>query len=793
MKGGIPGILHAWRVLARYPGFLAVAALNLGLGVAAATGAFALVDSLVLHRPPFPDHARVVLYGEHSPGGPVRYASPIFFDDVGMPAQIESRGIARLPESVNADVAGNVVLASAQRMDAGFLPTLGVSPEAGEGLSGAPDEAVVSHGFWRRMLHADLRAIGTRITVNGRPTVIRGVLSPDYRLFTDVDLFLPLHLAPHAADNAQNMTAVARLRPGVGERAFSDHVHAVAAAHAAALRIGPDRLPFYGATWLDDQVTGLARPTVLLFFSCALAVMAIAGLNLSSLLLIRAVARSHGTALRIALGARGWRPWIPAVGEALLVGILAVAAGLSTGNVVAHVFASLLPAEWLISHDAIAFDWHAWVFGIALALVTLAVAVVGGSVHETSGVLFRERFASGRAFGTKTGRHARRVMNVVQTAIAVMLLAWSIGVITRWWDLEHVPMGFDTAQAQVFEIKADDAQFPTVVDVNALFLEFSGRLLAQRGIRYAGMSNHLPGSGSFVMPFALPDGSTYYAQYGLATPGALQAMGLRLLSGRHFDAGDVGGAGRVAMVNEAYLKTFGSGGVGDEVWPASRLSPNAPLRIVGVVADTRHAGPGRPPEPTVFIPLAQAWESSFDFVRLYMPMYVIVRGPDAEGLSMETASRELHRTAPFVAVAHARSMRDDARQVMAGFRRDAVISAILALFAMFLACIGLYSSESVDVMSRRRDYAVHGALGATPMDLAMIVLARNVAVAMIGTLLGMGCTLLAHRSPLQTMLHIQLEVAVPACVAMLAVAVIASVIPAWRAARIDPLHAIHGA
>ncbi|MEX1828257.1 ABC transporter permease [Luteibacter sp. CQ10] len=779
----------------RRAGSLALASLNLALGVAATVGAFALVDSLILHRPPFPDHDRVVLYGERPPNGQVRYASPMLYQDVGQPDTVESRGIARTPESVNVSANGTVSLATAQRVDAGFLPTLGVRPALGEGLSGRGDEVLLSHGFWVRRWHADPHAIGKTLIVNGRPTPIRGVLPENYRLFTEVDLFLPLDLARHVGDNAANMTAVARLKPGVDASVFSRKVFDVTRANAATLRVGPTRLPLHGATPLDAQVTGEAKPPLLLFFACSCAVLAIAGLNLSNLLLVRAVARSREVAVRVALGAHGWRPWLPAIGETLLIALLATLVGVPLGRIVANVFGGFVPDEWLISPQAIQFDWHSCLFGIAVTALTVGIAVVAGLPHGNFEGLPRGRILPMRRFvGGYAGRGTRWGTNVLQTALAVVLLLLSVTATVRLWALGRVPMGFDVDAAQAFEIKADSTQFPRVGDVATLFDAIAAKLSGIPGIDAVGVSNHLPASGSFVMPFAAPDGSVRYVQYALATPGALQAMGLHLRSGRYLDATDTGGTPRVAVVNEAYMKAFAVKGVGDTVVPASKLSPNAPLRIVGVVGDTRHAGPAQPPEPTVFIPLAQAWESSFDFIRRYLPTYIVVRGTAAESLGTNEVYEAVHGVAPYVAVAAGRTLRADVNAVIAGYRRDAVVSVTFALLALLLACTGLYSSQSVEVMLRRHDFALRCALGATPMDLAGVVVSRNVRTTMVGATLGLGVSLLAHQGVFGTSYalegKIDMAVAASACAAMLLAAVAASGPPALRAARIDAIHVI---
>lgn len=784
MSSRLPDLIGRLRGLFRRPGYLLMATLTLALGLAAMVGAFIPVNGLLLRPSDFPFRDRLVVYGT---GGSVRMMSPQLYELVGTPPEITSRGTVGAAESVNVQMGGAVVLLRAQRVDAGFLPTLGVQPFVGELPSGDREEAMLSWNTWRTRFAADPNVIGRTISVNGERLRVRGILPSTYRFWEDIDLVLPMRSEGTVGALSLNLMAVARLVPDASAATFAKHVNEVAIAHAERLHISSDKAAGYGASPLLEQMTADARPVLLLLVGCGVLVLAIAGLNLSALMYVRSMSTVGEVTLRITLGAHGYRLWLPGVGEAIVIGALASFGGLALGTRFAEVLARFLARGWFAPEIFSAVDWHVRLFTVIVAFIVLVLASLSDPVKGRSQEYPGHRSHRADLTGGVTG-HARRMVTVVQAALATMLLILGLGMMDRWWHLQSTSAGFDAKHSIVFDIAPDTRQYPTRDTLVTLFDALGRRLSTLPGVDRVGTSNLLPGAGRFVMPFTDRDGRIQQIQYGFVTPGALDAMGLVLVSGRRLaDIETV----PVALVNQAYATAFD----GDDVArPAVPRIYEAPIPIIGILGDTRQFGPAREPSPTVFLPLSQVSTRSFDTVRPYMSMHVFLRGPGVEQLANAAIDAAVHDVAPGLAVANVRTMKASVNGAMEGPLRDALLSSAFALAAVALACIGLYSSQSVDVAARRNEFALMSALGATPTDLFGTALSRGCGPAFFGVAVGLAAAAwLAGHGWLERSTDWRLAsttVVASVSIAMIVMTLAAGGIPALRAFRTDPLHVI---
>lgn len=779
-------VLRAVRALVRRPGFLLLASATLALGVAAFVGTFTLVDSLLLQPPSWPNHQRVVVYGGRTPDDTMRAMSPRLYEAVGQPASLLSRGIARVPETVNVVDGTHRELLRAQRVDAGFLPTLGVVPFDQDPGMAPGDGVLVSNALWRRWLAGESEAEGRTLLVDGRRMVVRGVLPPDFRFFADIDLLLPIDAASNLPPTAENMTAVALLAPGHEAGGFSADVARAARRHAAALRLRGDDLPWYGATPVDELVAPGARTSLWLFVACALLVFAVAGVNVSHLMSTRMFARIHETALRMVFGAGGWHPWLPTLTDAAAVGIVACAVGIPAGTLLVGLFRSFLPPAWLSSACPPTPGWRTLLAVIVMTQVVVLLAAAGAAMRTRSSLLRREQSAMG-VFGG-VGRIAGRAsstMALVQVALATVLVSLGVAASSRAWRLARVPHGFD-ANAVVVELHAPARAYPDVRDVVRLAAAVRADILRLPGVDDMGWSTELPAGPGFVLPYLRRDGTREFVRFALATPGGNRAMGLHKLAGRWFDEGDGPGAEHVALVNEAYLRRFASDGVGDVVRSAS--APNQVARIVGVVGDTWN-NEENSAEPAVFLPLAQASASRFAQVRELTSLHAVVRGPAAATVARDALPRIVGGLDPALVLSQSASLERIARASLATSRRNVALFSTLSMFAVGLAAVGQYSVQAVEVAAARNTIALRGALGATPTHLLGRVLRKALGVAAGGIGLGL---LAAHA--LQKWLHA--DVALPGGVGIGATAIVALVmivatvaaafVPARRAASVEP-------
>ncbi len=795
MNLSLNGLARTWRSLWFPRGFLPLASVTLAIGLAAFTSAFTMVESILI-APPFLNYASIVVYGEEDRDPVNRAVSPMSYDIIGLPPGVVSRGAAQVPESVNLRSGRREKLVRAQRVDAGFLPTLGVRSLFSEDPSIAFDRGVMlSHVFWQDWLAGDPRVVGRRIWVNGEAMIVRGVLPPDYRFLADIDVLLPLPSIRASRDTATNLMAIARLAPDVSGDSVGRWMHARLSASAMPLRPGCGCIPPYETMPLDVVLTSKARPTVLLFFGCSLLVLVIAGVNLSNLMLTRALRRTHETCLTIAFGGLGWRSKLPLIVDVIAISVGALTIGLPLAHILITAISPFVPRSWPISALPIHPDWRACLAtGLASVAVTTAAAMLG-AVHANPDRLLRTQFASGGTPPAGLARRARHLMVLVQTALATLLLVLGVATASRLWRVTQIPLGFQQAGASFMEINPDILQFPTLNDVSHTADIIRAAAMHLPGVGAAGVSTQLPVGPGFFMPFRLPLGGTSYLQYVMVSPGAMEAMGISLVAGRNIGVDDRAATPAVAMVNQAYLDHIDSRGMGAWVMPASHHFANRPLRIVGVVADTRSAGAERAAEPTVFVPLAQVDADAYAFIRRLISTFIVIRTSGNTALEPQALQKLVQQVAPGVTGGPQKSFQELARQATMEAWRNAALAAIFSGMALSLACIGLYAVQALEVSSRSRDIALRDALGATPVDLLGHALTQGLGMATPGVALGLIAAIVLERALESSAFDIgKIDVGVTAAVAllMLLAALGAVALPSLRAAAVQPVYILRG-
>lgn len=773
---------RTWRALWRPRGFLPLAALTLGIGLAAFTSALTMVESL-LTSPPFPYHDRVVIYGEAGRDPVGLAASPKAYDVIGRPPGVLSTGAAHMAESVNVRVGIRQALARAQRVDAGFLPTLGVRSVLPDDSSITAESGVMlSHAFWLSWLAGDTDVVGRGIAVNGAVMTVRGVLPPEYRLFADMDLLLPLPSMHLSGDRAANLVAIARLAPGV----TGDSV-------ARWLQAQTPTLP-YGTMPLDTVLTSKARPAVLTFFMCSLLVLAIAGVNLSNLLLSRALRRTHETCLAIAFGGLGWRPRLPLIADVAAISVGGLVVGLPLAHAIVTAVRSFVPPSWLLSSLPIDLDLPVCLATVVAAISSTIAAAIPAAMHASPERVLRAQFTLG---GTSPGpaRRARHLIVLIQTALATMLLVLGVATVTRMWRVIQIPLGFQAEGASFVEISPDSLQFPTLASVVRASEALRIGALRLPGVDAVGLTTLLPVGTGFFRPFRSPDGEISYLRYVMVSPGAMDSMGIDRTAGRDIDADDRATAPPVAMVNQAYIDQIDRRGIGASVMPASQLVTNRALRIVGVVADTRAAGAERSTEPTVYVPFAQVDPGTYAFIRRFVSTFVVVRGPGSKPVDAQVLQTMVERAAPGLVAGPLQPLQRLVRDATAETRRNAALAAAFSGMALSLACIGLYAVQTLDVISRRRDIALRDALGATPLDLFGHAVSRGMAMAMPGVALGLVASVVMGQAFRHSALEtggIDASVAAAVALMMIFAALCAVALPSLRACTVRSVTILRG-
>jgi predicted permease len=783
VSGWFAGFVDAAGPLLRRPAFLGVAAATLAIGIAAFTAGLSLVDALLWREPLSTDAGPVAVYGGIHAADHVISASTRFIDAMdGLPG-IVSRGITMPARTVNVVHGDERWLLQAQRVDGGFLATLGVRPAAGTNLTG-DDGAMVSYDFWQRHLGGRPDAIGDMLVVDGQRLPIRGVLPGGYRFLGPVDIVAPMPPRRLPPDYAENLFAVARLPPGGDIAAFSRAVQARASTSA---QLDRTKLGDTGAMSLTGMLTWPARSAVLTLLACAGVVLGVAGINVSSLMLGRGLGRARSTAIRIALGAHGSIAWSMAIADAVAVGVLGAVIGIPLGGRFVAAFQQAIPAVWLTSSLPIATGPRVWAMATVASACIVALATLGATPHDRPRDLLRERVAVDPRRGTeRAAQRARRSMVLVQTALAALLLVIGVSALMRWLRVESATPGFDPGIGMSAELHVDASTYPTRDDMVGLL---DGLGAGHRDTGGLAFTSQLPLGPGFVMPFLDVHGRVHYVQYVMTSPGAAEAMGLRKTDGRWLDRSDGADRAAVALVNQSLLDEMGMRR-GDLLRSGSPIAATPPVRIVGVVADTRTARHAERAVATVLLPMAQVDPTIFSYIRPLVPTYAVWRRTAAGPDRWAVFQQRLRALAPSLAAGAPLAMTELVSHARSGARRDAVLFSILALAGLFLAMVGLYSSQSVELAARRRDLALRLALGAGRRRLVGGVLAAHLALAVIGGVVGLVGAVFTPGGRGAEDIHPG-TLAIAAGV-FLAAAFAAAALPAWRAATVEPTEVLRG-
>ncbi|MEZ5286247.1 MAG: ABC transporter permease [Vicinamibacterales bacterium] len=802
-------VKHAWRALRRRPGFTALTLVTLALGIGATATIFGAVYAVLLRPLPFPDADRLVQVMETSTRNPRGMAvSPPNFVDWrrdsrsirGMAAIASSNyalgGDGRAAEQVSgAQVTGDFfdVLATGAQWGRVLAP----EDAAGQGL----DVVVLSHALWARRFGSDPATIGRRIVIDGTPREVVGVMPRGFRYPLESDIWLPLPFSEEELTTqrgAHYLDVIGRLAPEV----------AVEQARADLRAIG-DRLAAEYPRWnadesadvepLRDVLVGDARDSLMVLLGAVGLVLLIVCVNVAGLVLVRAAGRSRELAVRRAIGAgRG------ALVRSLLVESLILGAG---GGILGVLLASwaLAAAPTLAAVDVPLLD-QTRLDGTVLLFtvgVSLAATVLFGTAPAWFATAGLDMSASMREEGGSTTADPRRqwwrgAVIVIETSLAVVLLV-AAGLLARSFArLTQVDLGFATSDIQTFTITMPDGTYGQPAQRAALVDELLARIAGRPDVAHASAIFGMPLTDfSYGISTTALDGvrladarqDELSVQVRVVTPDYFETMGIPLVRGRSLTAADRLGRPEVAILSEAAARRYfpGEDPLGHHVELGTRLGQGgAPVggQIVGVVADVRDRGRASPPRPTLYVAHAQF---PVGFVT------VAIRSDGRPAAVVEPARQVLEALDRDVPMFRVRTMAQLASHAVAQPRASLVVIGVFATSALVLSALGLYGVLAFAVGQRTREIGIRRALGAADGSVVRIVTRHAAGLTAIGIAVGLGAALAISRV-LRPQLHdvAPTDVVTYAGVALLVsmVSMVATLVPAWRAARIDPLMAL---
>jgi predicted permease len=801
---------HGLRLLTKNPGFTAMAVLTLALGIGANTAIFSLVAAVLLRPLPYPNPEELVGLGQWREQKGQGYIQT----GVSAPniADIAKTGIfqhvcyyrwsrfnvteGNRPESIEG------IKASAD-----LLPMFGVAPLMGRFLSREemePDHdraAVIGYRLWQTRYGANPSILGKTIKLDQRAYTIVGVMPAAFR-FTwdqDMDVFVPLVLAPEdrsetGRGTSRDLQTQGRLKTGVSvaqaQAAMNTLADTLAREYPGANKgWGIKVEPLHAAYHRHMQ-----KP-LLIMLGAVMFVLLIACVNVSNLLLVRATGRKREVAIRVAVGATRWRLMMQLLTESLLLAICGGALGLLLAYLGDHLL-TLAMARYgfrLPNAHTISVDWRVLMFTVVTTMATGAVFGLAPS-WVTAKAALNETLKEGAASTTaEPGR--RRLRNglvVCEMSLAFVLLIAAGLLVRTFMQLVNVDLGIDPTNVVTMRLSLPDYKYASPVQQTSFYRSLLQRTEIIPGVKAAGLQ--AGGANVFFQAEGqLPSapGQEPTAAFKMISPGFLKAIGTRLVTGREFDERDIQGSAPVAVISETVAHRYwpDSSPIGSHITILARVysgkdtGTSRSLEIIGVAKDVRNDDLWRP-EPAIYVPYAQSPASS---------ALVVVRtaaAPMSVVPGLRSAVQSLDNEQP---VNRIQTMDDMVAETYGAIRFPMTLAWIFSVLALILSAVGIFGVISYTVSRRAREMAIRMALGASRRTVLHLVLKEGLAVTLVGVSIG-----LVGAAGLSRIMAGYLYGITPtdpltfalASLVLVLVALLASYLPARRAASVDPVVAL---
>src|SRR4051812_401595 len=829
----------AYRTLFRTPLVTGVAVLSLALGIGANAAIYSLFHELLLAPLPVPHPEQLVIFGGNTPtpgghqttlaGGDAKwvFSYPMFRDLEAQSGGGPFTGVAA-HEDFTANIAfrRNTVNVSAEYVSGSYFPVLEVKPALGrligpdeDKVIGANPYVVLSHSYWTNQLGSDPSVLGQTMSVNGQIFRIIGVAPAGFEgttLGNKPDLFVPITMRG-ALEGFDGYTErrrywiylFARLKPGV------TLAQAQARENVLYHRIINDvELPLQknvsektlerfkikqlelvdgrrGSSDLHEQT----QMPMMLLFGTTLFVLVIACANIANLLLARAANRATEIAVRLSLGATRRQLLAQLLTESVLLAALGGLAGLFVAWATLRGLVLLLPAN---VSEALTFtlDGRAIVFAGLLSMVTGLLFGLFPALHSTSPDLVTAlRSGSGKTSATRGAARFRTSLVTAQIALSMALLASAGLFLQSLANVSRVNLGVDIDGVITFGVSPALNGY-SGARTQEIYASMDRELTAIPGVRGVAAARVPVLAGTNwdndvnVQGFQRTPDTDADAYFNAVSPGFFHTMGIPMVSGREFTAGDVLGTPKVAIVNETFVKKFRLGSVSSAV--GKMIGINVPMGdslthlIVGVVKDSHYSNVKQELRPVYYLAYTQDTSYMGD-----MAFYVRgAFGPNVLMPQIRAAVAKVDRTLPVVGL---KTMPQQIRDNVYLDRMITMLTAAFAALATLLAAIGLYGVLAYSVVQRTKEIGVRIALGADPRTIVGMVLRHVGAMTLAGAVIGVLGALGIGRAAQSLLFGVQGRdplVMLVAMVAMGAVALAAGSIPAWRAARVDPVKAL---
>ncbi|MGD0758753.1 MAG: ABC transporter permease [Candidatus Sulfotelmatobacter sp.] len=821
---------YALRQLLKSPAFTLTAVLTLAFGIGATTAIFSIVEGVLLRPLPFPDQARLVTLGDILEG--VKYGA----DAPGVTAPgvriyiRDTRAFSSLGgyqsstyelSTYEASGLGEPAEINAARLTASMFPVLGVSPLLGRPFTQREDDdseqvALLSYQTWHSRFHGDPQILGKKILLERKPYEIIGIMPREFEFplvpgqLNRSELWVPMsftqaELVQGAGNWGYNL--VGRLKSGVtpaqAQQDAGDAAREIMRNFPPALssrRIHPAVQP------LDETTVAQARPLVRTLFLAVTVVLFIGCANLAGLLLVRVIRRRREISVRLALGASGAAILRQSLVEALLLSISGGVLGLALAWVALRVGVSFLP-ETLPRVSSINLNWQVVAFALGLAVLTgLLCGLIPAFAAARTGV--NEALKEGGRTGTAGSGHARlrSALVVAELAVALVLLIASGLLLRSFEKMRAVGLGFQTDHTLTAAYNLPRQQYSTQPAIDGFNLTMRTRLEQLPGVQAVGVTSMLPAAGVGSRGTFTPEGYVPPKGAGLnlawipqVMGNYFQAQGIPIIRGRDFTPADREGAPLVVIVNRTLAEHYwpGQDPIGKRLHRGPKEADLPWLTIVGEIGEVKDLASDVPTEEQFYFPASQAKADAGSFAPPGMLTgrggSIVVRAQLPPEQMANSLLAVVHSLDPQLPLTQVESMDRVISEGQAPRRFNTALISAFAGAAILLALLGIYSVIAFSTALRTQEMAIRLALGSQRSSILRMILVSGAKLGLAGCAIGAVAAIFAAR--LLRSLLFQVDVLDPivlvlAIVSILVLALAASVIPARRAASVEPMEAL---
>ena len=811
MNGFIQDFRYALRQFRKSPGFAAVAVITLALGIGFNTAIFSVVNAVLLRPLAFANAGRLVRIWhvpppKSFPGMTTFPVSAANFLDWERQNRVFDHMAIYTYHGFTVTGSDKPEQLAAGAVSSGFFATLGVQPILGRVLS--PDEdqpgrshvVVLSHRLWQEHFGANPDIVGRDINLDGQPYLVAGVMPSNFRFPDFAQMWTPMAWTDQerAVRGEHHSIVIARLKPGIELKQAQAEMNTIS---DRLQRQYPDDDKGWGAVVvpLHDDMVSDVRPALLVLLGAVAFVLLIACVNVANLALAKTFSRQKEIAIRTALGATPARVLRQILTETVLLALSGGALGLAFAHFAVRLIVAFL-ADRLPQSTEVGLDSKVLIFTAVISVVTGIIAGVLPALRLTRRDVNQAlKQGLGRTDADSGGHRTRSVLVVSEVALSLMLLVGAGLMIRSFQKLESVDPGFDSRQVLTMTAMVSRAKFPSPDQAIRFFDRVLQRVRSLPGVESAAAIDNIPLTGGSHQPIAVagrpvvPMSEQPEVDVRLVSPGYMSAMHIPTLRGRDLNETDVAGRVAVVLVSESMARQFWPGE--DPIGKRLTLTffPGAVREVVGIVGDVKLDGLDQTqPSPTLYFPLDQVsvpasggWTS--------FPMTLVVRSHSGSGELVSAVSNAVHEVDRDIPLADISTMDDLVANSLSQQRFNMLLLGAFAGLALLLAAVGIYSVLSYSVKRSVREIGIRLALGAPVREVLRMVVFEAMKPTLLGVAIGTAGALALGRVLSNLIFGVRPSdpitfLAVAAI--LVAVAFVASIAPAYRATKVDPMVAL---